>query len=132
MLRRDPAAAALIEECQAFLDGSFAELVEASGVTVPVWAWLNLLAHGTMTELRDEADALGEGDRWRQARAFLAGEVIEVIDTARMPLTQLQHDVLVPLELDVLDSRWSNRWTPAQLVRGVLGVLPDRDTKIHR
>ena len=131
-LRPDPAETALVEECQAFLDGAYAEVANASEAPIPVWAWMNLLAHGTEVELRGAADALGEGDSWRQARAFLAGELLEVVGKGGVTLMHLQHEVLVPLELDVLDCRGSNRWTPAQLVRGLLGVLPGRDTSMHR
>ena len=129
---RIPAETALAEECQAFLDGTYAELAYASDAPVPVWAWMNLLAHGTEAELRDAARALGEGDSWHQARAFLAGEVLEAIGPPHLTLVQLQHDVLVPLELDLLDCQCSNRWTPAQLVRGQTGVLPNRGTPTGR
>lgn len=131
-LRRDPAETALVEACEAFLEGTYVELMDASGASVPVWAWMNLLAHGTEAELRAAADALGEGDSWQQARSFLAGELLEIIDAGHLALAQLQHDVLVPLELDILDCRCSNGWTPAQLVRGLLGVLPGRATRAHR
>lgn len=131
-VRRDPAEAALVEECQAFLEGRYAELAATSDEPVPVWAWMNLLAHGTEAELRDAAAGLADGDSWRQARAFLAGEVLEVLSTGRITLAQLQYDVLVPLELDVLDCRCSNRWTPAQLVRGLLGILPAGGTSSRR
>ena len=36
-------------ECEAFLSGSLAEFWDDRGVVVPVWAWMNLLAHGTET-----------------------------------------------------------------------------------
>src|SRR5690606_13962058 len=46
--RQDPAEIALVEETQAFLDGRYAEFAASCGDTrVPVWAWMNLLAHGT-------------------------------------------------------------------------------------
>lgn len=123
---------AVAEECQAFLDGAYAEFADASEGPVPVWAWMNLLAHGTEAELREEALVLGAGDGWRQARAFLAGEVLEVIAASPRTLMELQHDVLVPLELDVVGCHCSNRWTPAQLVRGLTGVLPGRGTPTRR
>ena len=129
---RNPTETTFAEECQAFLDGNYAEFADASGAPVPVWAWMNLLAHGTGAELGDAAQALGGDDSWRQARAFLAGEVLEVIGAPGPTLVELQHDVLVPLELDVLDCHCSNRWTPAQFVRGLIGVLPGRGTSTGR
>jgi hypothetical protein len=130
---QDPAEIGLVEESQAFLDGRYAELAASSGETrVPVWAWMNLLAHGTEAELRVTASQLLVTQGWRQARAFVAGEVIDVIDAGLMSLSQVQRDILVPLELDVLSCQTANQWTPAQLVSGLLGVLPNRDTRAHR
>ena len=34
-------------ECEAFLNGTLAEYWDEKGVIVPVWAWTNLLAHGS-------------------------------------------------------------------------------------
>lgn len=130
--RQDPAEIALVEESQAFLDGRYAELAASSDERVPVWAWMNLLAHGTEAELRIAASQLLVAEGWRQARAFLAGEVVNVIDAGLMPLSQVQRDILVPLELDILSCPTANQWTPAQLVSGLLGVLPNRYTRAHR
>jgi hypothetical protein len=33
-------------ECEAFLGGSLVEYRDDRGMEVPVWAWMNLLAHG--------------------------------------------------------------------------------------
>ncbi len=129
--RQDPAALTLIDECQAFLDGRFAQVAAADGGYVPVWAWLNLLAHGTDPELRYAADRLADEVGWAQARAFLAGEVVDIVDAGRATLAELQHDILVPLELDVLNARTTGLWTPGRLVRGVLRILPTRDA-YHR
>jgi hypothetical protein len=124
--RQDSDALALIDECQAFLDGRFAQLAGVDGGYVPVWAWLNLLAHGTEAELRAAADRLAEEVGWAQAAAFLAGELIDVVDAGRATLAELQHDILVPLELDVLNAKTTGLWTPGRLVRGVLRILPTR------
>ncbi len=124
--RQDPEALTLIDECQAFLDGRFAELAGADGGYVPVWAWLNQLAHGTEVELRSASAGLAERTGWAQATAFLAGELLDIVDSGRMSLADLQHDILVPLELDVLNARTTGLWTPGRLVRGVLRILPPR------
>ena len=89
---------------------------------------MNLLAHGTEAEIRTAASQLLAAEGWRQGRAFVAGEVIDVIDAGLRSLSQVQRDILVPLELDVLSCQSANQWTPAQLVSGLLGVLPHRDT----
>jgi hypothetical protein len=129
---RSTSAAGLVEECEAFIDGQVAELAGAWGVPVPVWAWMNLLAHGTEDELREEATAHPGSDRWRQARAFVAGELVDLIDAGRVSLAEFQRDVLMPLELDVMSCRAADQWSPGQLAAGLLGALPDRSGRAHR
>jgi hypothetical protein len=70
--RRDEqrAAAELDSEAAAFLVGRLAERPQVSTGDVPVWAWTNLLAHGSEGDLRAESAAeCGRGTyewRWRQ------------------------------------------------------------------
>ena len=123
----DPEAMVLVAECQAFLDGRYAEMMEEAGATAPPWSWMNLLAHGTMDEIRLAADAIQDAEGWRMAQAYVAGEMVEAIDGGRTTLRQLQRGVLVPLELDVLACRGSAQWTPGQLAAGLLRLLPARD-----
>jgi hypothetical protein len=47
-------SAQLVDETEAFLGGRFVERAEARGDFVPVWAWTNLLAHGSDKDLRAE------------------------------------------------------------------------------
>ena len=129
---RSTSAAGLVEECEAFIDGQAAELAGAWGVPVPVWAWMNLLAHGTEDELRDEAAALPGSDRWRQARAFVAGELVDLIDAGRVSLAEFQREVLMPLELDVMSCRAADQWSPGQLAAGLLDALPERSTRARQ
>ena len=42
-------------ECEAFLAGTLAEYWEDKGMDLPVWAYMNLLAHG------DVSDACADG-----------------------------------------------------------------------
>ena len=39
------------QECEAFLNGTLAEYWEDKGIVVPVWAWINLLAHGSAAQI---------------------------------------------------------------------------------
>jgi hypothetical protein len=129
---RSTSASGLVEECEAFIDGQAAELAGAWGMPVPVWGWMNLLAHGTEDELRDEATSHPGCDRWRQARAFVAGELVDLIDAGRVSLAEFQRDVLMPLELDVMSCRASDQWSPGQWAAGLLGALPERSSRARQ
>ena len=109
----------IADECQAFLDGTYARYLVERGKAVPVWAWLNLVAHGDEVQLGPLA--LGEDDWvpavWRPALSRLA----------RLATPSVQHDVLVPLELELLATRLVPELTPGQLtslVEAVLGASP--------
>ena len=93
----------LVSECEAVVVGRYAEVLIRQAKPVPVWAWTNLLAHGSLAVLQHEARtpvAIGPDHAWRAARSYLATELV-----ARCPdeqrLTDLQVSVLRPLELDL-------------------------------
>jgi hypothetical protein len=130
--RDDPEAAELVEDCEAFLDGLYAELCESRGAPVPVWAWMNLLAHGTEEQLRTCVIPHPSGSAWHQARRFLACELLDATTGGRTSLAELQRDVLVPIELDVLSCPGADHWQPGQLVSGLLGALPDKRSRPRR
>ncbi|MDY7106265.1 MAG: hypothetical protein S0880_34210 [Actinomycetota bacterium] len=96
---------ALLEDCDALLDGRLAERLLTTERPVPSWAWVDLLAHGSERALRRPpmVAATIEDRRWCRARSYLAGEVMMVVDTGEATLAELQRDVLVPLELELLD-----------------------------
>ncbi|HTN80249.1 MAG TPA: hypothetical protein VMK16_11285 [Acidimicrobiales bacterium] len=114
----------LVAECESFLGGAYVERCEARGVSVPAWAWMNVLAHGTEAEIRAAAANRPEHDDGRQALAFVAGELVDLIDDGSLDLEVFQRDVLVPLELDVLGCPTTATWRPGQLAAGLLGTLP--------
>lgn len=101
--RTQAEAKALVAETDAFLHGRYAELVESTDEQVPVWAWMNLLAHGSLDALRNEERQLRQTKGWQLSRAFLAGEIVDRIDSGSVTLDELQRTVLVPLELDIID-----------------------------
>lgn len=123
-----PFAQELVSDCEAFLAGRFAEHLEARGERVPEWAWSNLLAHGSdgrlvAAALAQPVHPAGSGG-WRQARSYLAGEVLETA-ARNGPLPQLQALVLVPLELASAERPDGAGFTPGQWVNTVLAALSD-------
>lgn len=135
--RRDPGEAQLVAECEAFLTGAMAETLGGFDGRVPVWTWMNLLAHGTAADLRtarvSPSPTLGGGPRdWGRARSFLAGEVLDLVETGQVTLVALQREVLVPLELDLVSRQAAVRWGPGDLVTGVLAALPERSPRRER
>ena len=130
--RTDPLGEALVEECEAFLAGGYVERCEARQNPVPGWAWMNVLAHGTEADLRAAALDRPHDDAGHQARAFVAGELIDLIDAGCLDLETFQCEVLVPLELDVIACPTSSVWRPAELVAGLLGAVPSKPRGAHR
>jgi len=120
-LRRDPEAVLLVEECEAFLAGTFAELCESRGEPVPVWAWMTLLAHRTEDQLQAVVTPLPNVGPWYHGRGFLAGEALDLVACGRVSLAELQRDVM--------SCAGADRWMPGQLVSGLLGALPIRRSR---
>ena len=109
--RRVRQGAELATDCDAFLTGRYLEHLDSHSDPIPVWAWTNLLAHGNPEQLEAARRLLGSAkarDRstrvWQDARAYLAGEVLDAADGDPALLQQLQARVLMPLELDLAES----------------------------
>ena len=125
-------AAVLVDECDAFLAGHYAEHLVTKGEGVPVWAWVNLLAHGTEEELRRALHPAGSGRRddpwrpWWEARSYLAGEILDLVDTGYSSIGEIQAGVLVPLELDLASRDRLSWWGPGQLVATVRTALHEQ------
>lgn len=117
-------------DCEAFLAGTYLELLVDRNLPIPTWAWLNVLAHGTMARLVDVArDIELPGDprpRWSAARAFLAGEVVDLVVDDQARLGALQSAVLWPWELDVAARCDAFVWAPSDLVLLTVGALHGR------
>lgn len=138
MWHRGPSssAGALVVECEAVLAGSYAEHLRQRHCPAPPWAWMNLLAHGAVEDLR-RASALiggsGRAQQWMAARAYLAGEVLGLVDQGLCPLDELQREVLIPLELRLADGPLVTRPLPGETVAAVLAELDaQRRTRRHR
>lgn len=91
----------IVDDCAAFLSGRLAERLVSRAGGVPRWMWTNLLAHGNEDDLRSDSRAEPDDGRadqpWRQARSYLAAEVLDVAERYG-PLAELQRRVLIPLE----------------------------------
>ena len=107
------------QECEAFLNGTLAEYWEDKGVVVPVWAWINLLAHGSRAQIAHSVSRPGRvrrpGRSWAIARTYMAYEVLDLVDD-EFTLADMQATVLVPLELEMAARSEVGRWSPRQWV----------------
>jgi hypothetical protein len=112
----------LVQECEAFLEGTLAEHLDERGIVVPVWAWTNLLAHGGPEQITDcvcSPDHLRRSDRdWSVARALVAFEIFDLMEAGYL-LEDLQQDVLIPLELEMASRPEVSRWAPRQWLDSV-------------
>ena len=116
---QDAAYGTIALESEAFLLGSLVEYWDDKGMEVPVWAWMNRLAHGTARQIGEcviRSDKPRRAGRsWRVARSYLAFEVLDLTDM-EFTLTELQSSVLIPLELEMAARPDVAGWTPRQWV----------------
>ncbi len=124
----------LVSETESFLRGSIAELFDRpTGGGVPLWAWTNALAHGTVDDLRRAMSDSADGSlspQWHRARSFLAAEVLAVADSPGS-LEQVQATALVPLELRLALGNAQVSMGPAQWVAVVLSELSSYQENSH-
>lgn len=131
-----------VAECEAFLSGHYAQCLADENRPVPVWAWLNVLAHGSEDDLTALAasDPPARGSQgasaWRGALGFLAQELMSQATRRGCSLGDLQRSTLVPLELDFAGGRGrgsaSTSGEPSKLVSSVLSALARHPTTRHR
>jgi hypothetical protein len=113
-------------ECEAFLNGTLADYWDDNDVEVPVWAWMNLLAHGTVRQIGENvlrpSWPAGTSRSWRVARSYLAYDVLDLTDL-EFTVADLQSSVLIPLELEFAAREDVTGWTPRQWVEAVEDTL---------
>jgi hypothetical protein len=88
------------DECAAFLAGHWAEQREDPGGRFPPWAWLNPIAHGGLEEVRALAATVSPTSDVERLQAAIAKAVLNAVAASDLP--RIQHDVLVPLELQLM------------------------------
>jgi hypothetical protein len=115
----------LADECEAFLEGRYARWSLYHQRVTPAWAWLNQAAHGPWATLLEEATRAPSPvlpDGWGAASHDIA---LAVVGAAADPaeLGRLQHDVLVPLELDLARSEIDPALLPCELARLVSATV---------
>ncbi len=116
----------LNEDVEAFLRGGYAEYLEDRSETIPVWVWTNLLAHGTEADVRRASGDMrtaGLTCQWRDARAYLATELLAAVEREHGSLAELQRRALIPLELELAAWPGVTNWSPQHLVTAVLAGL---------
>ena len=122
-------------ECEAFLQGTLVEFWDERGVVVPVWAWTNLLAHGSegmVAETRQRPPKPRHITRsWRLARSYLAHRVLDLTDAA-YTLADMQSAILIPLELQMADRPEVDRWTPRQWIDTVDHAIRNQHSSMEQ
>jgi len=93
------AAMALVDECEAFLHGTFAEILVSLDAPVPAWAVLNRLAHASLDEIFLIEAGLVSRPLWFDAEQELARELLDLAGNDGERVRRLQRSALVPLEL---------------------------------
>lgn len=115
-----------VEECGAYLSGTYAELLVRRGTPVPAWAWINRLAHADEPAVRDGIAAEGDDGPWPAARRCLEAVALDVAAGVEAGLPELQREVLRPLELLLLDADAALDLTAPGLTSLVLRALSRR------
>ncbi len=99
----------LAEAPEAWLRGGYLPWLLSRRRVVPTWAWINPAAHlerGALEQLA--ASRPGAANGWGLT-CYLAGELIAAADRDGVDVRVLQHDRLVPLELELLRREGTDR-----------------------
>lgn len=91
-------------EVEAFLNGTYPEILERRGEPVPAWAWINPLAHGGLDDVRRLAD-MAEDDGPQEFVAGLARALLDQLRERQVSLDDIQRNRLIPLELALAGDR---------------------------
>ena len=95
------------DECEAFLDGRWAETREDTTRPLPMWAWLNPIAHGDLEQVRALAAVVDPASGPERLQAAVAQAVLGALPGSEF--RHIQREVLVPLELRLMGSPASPR-----------------------
>jgi len=120
----------VIRASEAVLAGEYLEHLRLYRRPVPVWVWTNVLAHGTEGQIQHAsrvrsshlAAGIDQLKYWTAARS-LAADATMAVARRRGSLSDLQTDVLIPLELRLLDPLVTAKWTPDRWLEEVIASI---------
>ena len=100
--------ASIADEAQRFLDGQYLDVALEGQREVPAWVWLSVVAHGDEKRLREVASWAGdhrelrpEFEEWGRLLEHLARQVLLSSSVVGRPISHIQRDLLIPLELAI-------------------------------
>jgi hypothetical protein len=120
---REPDRGGLVDECEAFLCGRYADYLHDVGVAAPSWTWVNELAHRTPSEIRLLADGGRQRRRIGPWSCYIDTVAKALSEWARsdLDLERWQAEVLVPFELSLIERNVVV--DPRQLVQTLLEAV---------
>lgn len=113
----------IVEQCSAFLTGTYRELLERRRQAVPAWAWINAVAHGDEETVRRRAAEQMSSDDCDSYVARLARLTLVKMRNEGVTLKEVQNAILVPLELALVASTGSATAAQLTLARAVAQEL---------
>ncbi len=113
----------IVEQCGAFLAGSYRELLMCRRQPIPAWTWINVLAHGNEEEVRRRAAEPVGTDGCDAYLARLARHTLVKMRTEGVSLRAVQRAILIPLELALIGSVGSATAEEATLSQAVAREL---------
>ena len=119
----------VLGECAQFLGGQLLESFRDNRESAPDWVWVSVLAHAskdTLASCAAEGGApAGASNRcvWDRTLSFLSQVLLDHAERTGEPVSLLQHDIVVPIELRL----GARPLAPPTLVRVVLTGLQERE-----
>jgi hypothetical protein len=92
----------LVQECEAFVTGSYYEVLLQQHQPIPPWAWVNALAHGARCEVERIAGLPPARPDSMAFLSYMACEVLLHASADDATLRHVQESTLIPLEMDLL------------------------------
>ena len=117
-------------EFDAYLAGAYPEWARQTNQPIPAWAWVNRIAHASLPDLHamaSQSHIAGSSPDlvvWEHLVRFLAKEVLATLGGDETRLHDLQHCVLVPVELGLAEEWW-RAVAPIDLATLVMVALQD-------
>ena len=126
-----PEGRQLVHECEAFLTGRFAWVLEGEQRAIPAWAWCNVLAHSSEEQLAAVAaggllGAFTGAGAWERGVCFLARELLAQAAERDCRPGEVQRESLVPLELEMTRDLGLVETGPGLFVMRVVAALGRR------